>query len=134
MLTMLPRRFVSLFFRLLLKSTWFACLVKLLALQGHAPVLCNPPQPEDADILEEPGASAADGAALIVDAEAELPGTGDSEDSNPFRVKRSRPLSAEDLDVSSYAVPPATPSSEPSPSASVAKRTRFGRLTRPRAG
>ena len=105
----------------------------LLALQGHAPVLCNPPQPEDADILEEPGASAADGAALIVDAEAELPGTGDSEDLNPFRVKRSRPLSAEDLDVSSYAVPPAALSAEPSPSAGAAKRSRFGRLMRPHA-
>ena len=61
----------------------------LLALQGHAPVLNNPPQPEDADILKEPGASAADDAAPIVDAGAELPKTGDSEDSNPFRMKRS---------------------------------------------
>ena len=79
----------------------------LLALQGHAPVLHNPPQPEDADILEEPGASATDDVAPSVDTGAELLETGDSEDSNPFRVKRSRPLGAEDLGVSSDAVPPA---------------------------
>src|SRR3954467_9893788 len=64
----------------------------------------NPPQPEDANIREEPDASAAEDAAPSVDANAlagatgadesmgaALPGTGDSEDSNPFRVKRSRP-------------------------------------------
>ena len=106
----------------------------LLALQGHAPVQNNPPQPEDADILEELGASAADDAALSVDAGARLPETGDSEDSNPFRVKRSRPLGAEDLDASSDAVPPAAPSTEPSPPAAAPKRSRLGRMTRRRVG
>ena len=118
----------------------------LLALQGHAPVLNNPPQLEDAYILEEPSASADDDAAPRVDASvlmsdiganesmgAHLPETGDSEDSNPFRVKRSRPLGAEDLDVSSYVVPPAAPSTKSSPSAAAPKRTRLGRLMRPRA-
>ena len=106
----------------------------LLALQGHAPVLNNPPQPEDADILEEPGASAADDAAPIVDAGAELYETGDSEDSNPFRVKRSRPLGAEDLDASSDVVPPAASSNESSPPAAAPKRSRLGRLMRRRVG
>ena len=105
----------------------------LLALQDHAPVLNNHPQLEDADILEEPSASAADDAAPIVDVGAELPETRDSEDSNPFRVKRSRPLGAEDIDVSSYVVPLAAPSAEPSPSSATPKRTRLGRLMRPRA-
>ena len=105
----------------------------LLALQDHAPVLNNPPPPEDDDILEEPSASAADDAAPIVDAGAELTETRDSEDSNPFRMKRSRPLGAKDLDVSSYAVPPAVPSTEPSPSIAAPKRSRLGRLMRPRA-
>ena len=75
-------------------------------------MLCNPPQPEDADIQEELDAFAAVDAAPSVDASvlagatgadesagAELPETGDSEESAPFRVKRSRPLGAEDLDA-----------------------------------
>ena len=109
----------------------------LLVLQGHAPVLNNPPQPEDADILEEPGASAADDAAPTADVEAVLLETGDSEDSSPFRVKRSRPLGTEDLDALSDAVLPSAPSAEPSPSAAAPaaapKRVRLGRLGRPRA-
>ena len=109
----------------------------LLALQGHAPALCNPPQPEDADILEEPGASAADDAAPTVDAEAVLLETGDSEDSSPFRVKRSRPLGAEDHDALSDAVPPGALFAGPSPSAATPaaapKRVRLGRLGHPRA-
>jgi len=105
----------------------------------------NPPQPEDADICEEPDASAAEafaprvGASMLAGATgadesmgADLPETGDSEDSNPFRVKRSRPSGAEDLDASSDAVPPAAPSTEPSPSAAAPKRTRLGRLVRVR--
>ena len=98
---------------------------------------CNPPQLEDADIIDESGGSAADDAALTVDVEAVLLETGDSEDSSPFRVKRSRPLSAEDLDALSDTVPPAAPLAEPSPSAAalaaVPKRVRLGRLGRPRA-
>ena len=105
----------------------------LFALQGHALALCNPPHPEDADILEEPGASAADDAVPTVDAEAVLLETGDSEESSPFRMKRSRPLGAEDLDGLSDAVLPAGPFAEPSPSAAAPKRVRLGRLGRPRA-
>src|SRR3954466_2272513 len=97
-------------------------MMTLLALQGHAPVLNNPPQPQDANILEEPDASAADDAAPTVDVGAVLLETGDSEDSSPFRVKRSRPLGAEDLDVSSDGVPLAAPYVEPSPSAAAPKR------------
>ena len=105
----------------------------LLALQGHAPVLNNPPQPEDADILEEPGASGADDVAPTVDVGAVLLETRDSEDSSPFRVKRPRPLGAEDLDASSDAVLPAAPSAKPSPSVAAPKRVRLGRLGCPRA-
>ena len=120
-------------------------LTMLLALQGHVPVMNNPPQPEDADIREEPDASAADDAAPSVDANvladatgaddsmgAELPETGDSEDSNPFRVKRSRSSCAEDLDMTSDAVPPSAPSTEPSPPVASPKRSRLGRLVRVR--
>ena len=105
----------------------------------------NPPQSEDADICEEPDASAAEdaapriGASVLVGATgadesmgADLPETGDSEDSNPFRVKRSRPPSAEDLDASSDVVPPAVPSTESSLPAAASKRSRLGRLVRPR--
>src|SRR3954468_6597349 len=108
-------------------------MVILFALQGHVPVLKNPPQPEDADILEEPSASAADDVAPTVDVGAVLLETGDSEDSSPFRVKRSRPLGAEDLRASSDVVPSAAPSAEPSPSAAPPKRVRLGRLLRSRA-
>ena len=98
---------------------------------------CNPPQPEDADILEEPGASAADGAAPAVDAKIVLVETGDSEDSSPFRVKRSRPLSTEDHAALDDDVPPAAPFAGPSPlavaPAAPPKRVRLGRLGRPRA-
>src|SRR3954469_9211274 len=105
----------------------------------------NPPQPKDADIYEEPDASTADGAAPSVDASVltsaigddesvgtELPETGDSEDSRPFRVKRSRPSGAEDLDASSDAVPQAAPSTEPSPPAPAPKKSMLGRLVRAR--
>ena len=40
----------------------------IFALQGHGPLLNNPPQPEDADIRDEPGASAADEGAPSADA------------------------------------------------------------------
>ena len=106
-------------------------------------MLCNPPQPEDADICEEPDASAADDAApsagvsVLVGATGadestgvELPGTGDSEESAPFRVKRSRPSGAEGLDTTNGAILMSVPSAEPSPSAAEFKRPRFGRLLR----
>ena len=96
-------------------------------------MLCNPPQPEDADILEESGASVADDAARTVGAGAILIESGDSEDSSPFCVKRSRPLSAEDHDALGDVVPPAAPSTEPSPSSAAPKRARLGRLWHSRA-
>ena len=87
-------------------------------------MLRNPPQPEDADILEEPNASTVDDAARATGAGTMLVESGDSEDSGPFRVKRSRPGSFEDHDT----VAPAAPSAEPSPSSTVPKRNRLGRL------
>ena len=126
------------FIRLFGQVPSFALLLTLLALQDHAPALCNPAQSEDADILEEPGASTTDDTAPTVDAEAVLVETGDSEDSSPFRVKRSRPLSAEDHDALDDVVPPAAiQAAGPSPSAATRaaapKRVRLGRLGRPRA-
>ena len=100
-------------------------------------MLRNPPQPEDADILDEPGASAASDAARATGASdaAQAAGasavfveSGDSEDSSPFRVKRSRPASFEDHDV----VAPAVPSADPSPSSIAPKRNRLGKLWRVR--
>src|SRR4051812_23153161 len=120
-------------------------LTMLLALQGHVSVMNNPPRPKDADIHEEPDASAADDDALSVDANmlagatggdesmgAELPETGDSEESNPFRVKRLRPSGAEDLDASSDVVLPSAPSTEPSPPVAAHKRSKLGRFMRTR--
>src|ERR1041385_4364608 len=137
LLIILHRRLVPVFIHLFGRVPSFALLLTLLASQGHAPVPCNPPQPEDADILEEPGASAADDAAPAVDAEIVLVETGDSEDSSPFRVKRSRPLSAEDHAALDDDVLPAAPFAGPSPSAATPaappKRVRLGRLVRPRA-
>src|SRR4051812_39662706 len=99
----------------------------------------NPPQPEDADICEEPDASTAEDAARRTGASvlagvtgadesmgADLPETGDSEDSNPFRAKWSRPPGAEDLDASSDAIPPAAPSTEPSLPTAAPKGSRLG--------
>ena len=91
-------------------------------------MLRNPPQPEDADILKEPNASTADDAARAASAGTVLVESGDSEDSGPFRVKRSRPGSVE----AHYAVAPAAPSAEPSPSSAAPKRNRLGRLWRAR--
>ena len=102
-------------------------------LQGHALVPRNPPQPEDTDILEEPGASVADDAPRAAGAGTVQVESRDSEDSNPFRLKRSRPLSAEDHDALDEVAPPAAPSTEPSSSTAVPKRPRFGKLWRARA-
>ena len=87
-------------------------------------MLRNPPQPEDTDILEEPDASIADDAARAAGAGAVLVESGDSEDSGPFRVKRSLPGSVEDHDV----VAATAPSAEPSPSSAAPKRNRLGKL------
>ena len=59
--------------------------------------------------------------------------SGDSEDSSPFHVNRSRPVSAGDHDTFVDAVPPAAPSTEPSPFLAAPKRTRLGKLWRARA-
>ena len=106
-------------------------------------MLNNPPQPEDADIRDEPGASAADEGAPSADASAptgatdvgesagaELPGTGDSEDSDPLRIKRSRSSGVDDRGATSGAVPSTAPSTEPSPPVAARKRSRIGRLVR----
>src|ERR1044071_2357507 len=137
LLIILRRRLVPMFLHLFGRVPSFVLLLILLVLQGHAPVPCNPPQPEDADIREEPDASAADNVASAVDAEIVLVDTGDSEDSSPFRVKRSRPLDVEDHVALGDDVPPADPFAGPSPSAAAPapppKRDRLGRLGRPRA-
>src|SRR3954465_6134855 len=106
-------------------------------------MLCNPPQPEDADIHDEPDASAADHAAPSADisvpagatgvdesAGVELPGTGDSEDSDPLRIKRSRSSGIDGHDVTSGTVPPTVPCTEPSPPVVARKKPRHGRLVR----
>ena len=115
----------------------------LLALQGHVPVLNNPPQPEDADIRDESGASAADDVAPSADvsvpagatgvdefAGVELPGTGESEDSDPYCIKRSRSSGVDGHDATSGTVPPTVPSTEPSPPVVARKNPRLGRLVR----
>src|ERR1044071_6447308 len=136
LLIILRRRLVPMFLHLFGRVPSFVLLLILLVLQGHAPVPRNPPEPEDADIREEPDASAADNAAPATNAEIVLVETGDSEDSSPFRVKRSRPLDAEDHAALGYVVPSAAPSAGPSPSAVAPapppKRARLGRLGRPR--
>ena len=118
-------------------------LMMLFALQGHVPLLNNPPQPEDADIRDEPGASAADEGAPSADASepagatgvgesagANLPGTGDSVDSDPLRIKRSRSsgVNGRDATSGSGTVSPTVPPVEPSPSAAAPKSLRLGRL------
>ena len=57
-------------------------------------MLSNPPQPKDAEIRDELDATAFDGGASGADAGesagVELPTAGDSENSNPLRIKRNR--------------------------------------------
>ena len=136
LLVILRRWLVPMFLHLFGRVPSFALLLTLLVLQGHAPVPCNPPQPEDADIREEPDASAADNVAPVVNAEIVLVETGDSEDSSPFRVRRSRPLDVEDHAALGDVVPSAAPLAGLSPStvapAPPPKRARLGRLMRPR--
>ena len=83
---------------------------------------------------EEPEVSGADGAAPDVVVGVEVPETGDSEDSSPFRVKRSRPVNTESPDVLDDAAPPAGPTSEPPPSTAAPKKPKLGRLSRRRFG
>ena len=84
-------------------------------------MLCNPPQPKDADILEEPDASAAEDAARTARTGPVIVESGDSEDSGPFRVKRSRLGGFEDRDAAA----PVAPSAEPSPAPAAPKRNRL---------
>src|SRR4051812_4433170 len=98
----------------------------LFTLQGHVPLLSNPPQPEDAEIHDEPDATAVDRGAPG----AELPTAGDSEDSNPLRIKRTRSSGADGHDAASGSgdLPPAAPSAMLHPSTTAPKRRRFGKL------
>ena len=96
----------------------------VLALQDRNPELRNPPQPEDADILEEPNASAAEDAARIAGVVPVVVESGDIEDSGPFRVKRSRP----------DAVAPVAASAEPSSAPAVPRRNRLWHVRGARSG
>ena len=100
-------------------------------LQDHAPVLRNPPQPEDADILEEPGASVADDDARTVGAGAVHVESGDSEDSSPFRVKRSRPDAVAPMTASAG---PSSAPAEPSSAPVAPRRNRLWHLRGARSG
>src|SRR4051812_29147938 len=105
-----------------------------VALQGHVPLLSNPPQPEDVDIHDEPNATAVDGGAPGADAGesagAELPTVGDSEDSNPLQIKRTRSSGADGHYAANGSgdLPSAAPSAVPHPSAAAPKRRKFGKL------
>ena len=84
----------------------------------------NPPQPEDADILDEPNASAAEDAARIAGAGPVVVESGDNEDSGPFRVKRSRPDAAA----------PVASSAEPSSAPAAPRRNRLWRVRGAQSG
>ena len=102
-------------------------------------MLSNSPQPEDAEICDEPNAAAADGGASGADAGesagVELPTVGDSEDSNPLRIKRNRSSSANEHDAAGGGgdFPSPVPSVVSCPSATAPKRRKFGKLLRTRA-
>ena len=113
--------------------------------QDHFPLLNNPPQSEDADIRDEQGIVASDEGAPSADASepvgapgvdesagAELPWAGDSEDSDPLRIKRLRSSGADGRDATSGSgiVPPSIPPAGSSPSVAAPKRRRLGRLVR----
>ena len=106
-------------------------------------MLNNPPQPEDAEILDEPDAadvgpaSAGDGCALGEDAGesagGKLSATDDGEDSSPLRIKRNRSSSVNEPDAAGGDAdfPPAAPSAVPCPPSDAPKRLKFGILLRP---
>ena len=92
---------------------------------------------------EEPKASTAEDVAPSADVDVpasaagvdesagvELPGTGDSEDSDIFFIKRSRSSVIDDRGATSGAAPSTAPSTEPSPPVAARKRSRIGRLVR----
>ena len=102
-------------------------------------MLSNPPQPEDAEIHDEPDAAAVDGGASGADAgEAtggKLPTAGDSEDSSPLRIKRNRSSSANDRDAAGGGdgLPPVVPSVVSCPPSAAPKKRKYGMLLRPGA-
>ena len=102
-------------------------------------MLSNPPQPKDAKILDKPNAAAVDGGASGADAGestgVELPTAGDSEDSNPLRIKCNRSSGANEHDAAGGGgdLPPPAPSAVSCPSAAAPNRRKFGKLLRTRA-
>ena len=84
----------------------------------------NPPQPEDADILDEPDVSAAEDVARVADVGPVIVESGDSDDSSPFRVKRSRPDAAA----------PMASSAEPSSAPVAPRRNRLWRVRGTQSG
>ena len=103
-------------------------------MQGHTSLLSNPPQPEDAEILDEPDVAVFDGGASGADvgesAGGKLPAAGDSEDSSPLRIKRNRSSSTNEHDAAGGGddFPPAAPSFVPCPPVAFPKRRKFGVL------
>ena len=100
-------------------------------MQDHNPELRNPPQPEDADILDEPDVSSAKDVARGADAGPVIVESGDSEDSGPFRVKRSRPNAV--APVTASAGPSSAPA-EPSSAPVAPRRNRLWHLRGARSG
>lgn len=105
----------------------------------------NPPQPQDVEILDEPGVAdvgpvpAGDGGASSADADESMGGkpsaAEDSGDSSPLRVKRARSSSASSRDAAGGAndLLPAVPFAVPRPPSADPKRRKFGMLMRPGA-
>ena len=95
-------------------------------------MLSNPPQPEDADIHDKPDAAVVGDGASGADAgesmHVELPTAEDSGESDPLRIKHTRPSGANEPDAASGVgdLPPPAPSDVPHSSAP--KRRKFGKL------
>ena len=106
----------------------------------------NPPQPEDADILDEPsevdadplpasdgGASGASGAVVVESIGVPPPGADDSEDSSPLRVKHTRPASGRDAVGDGDELPAVVRPAVPCPPPDASKKCRFRMLLHPGA-
>ena len=101
-------------------------------------MLNNPPQPEDAKILDEPDAAdvgpvpTSDGGASGADAGESAGGkpsaADDSGDSSPLHVKRTRPLSVSGRDVASSGddLPAVVQSTVPCPPSTAPKKRKYG--------
>ena len=100
-------------------------------------MLSNPPQPEDADIRDEPDAAVVGDGASGADAGEsmgfELPTAEDSGESDPLRIKRTRPSGANEPNAASGVgdLPPPAPSAVPRSSAP--KWRKFGKLVQTHA-